>query len=287
MTKMKPSMRTLLVFGMATGMAGWAIGQAVPEAGSMEVAYTIPKFQSEQSFDDIGIVKEVPVEVGDRVKKGDILASLDRRIHEAELEKLRIEATSGLRVEAAKAELEVSKVQLENKKNMGDAASPLEIQEAELTVLVNEIKVQLEEEALQVSKLKYEQQKVKVETMQLRAEFDGIVAKVDVSLGETVDPDRPAITVVQNDPLRVQLNLATEKAHQLKPGETLQVRYNSNDAWRDAKVHFISPVALADSGYQLVELELPNPDNMAAGVNMMVKLPERLNAPQAEAAAAR
>ena len=292
MVDMIRSMRTVMALGAVLGLASWATAQLLPAEASDEhdeVAYTIPMFQSEQSFDDIGTVKEILVEVGDHVKKGDVLVSLDRRIQEAELERLKIEANSGLRVKAAQAELDLARVTLKNKQEMArnNVASLTEIQEAELNVTVGEYKVQLEEEALLLAKLKLQQQTVKLETMQLKAEFDGIVAKVDVSLGEVVDPDRPAMTVVQNDPLRVQLYLVAEKAAMLKSGEILQARYNSSQPWTDVKIRFISPVASAESGLHLVELELPNPENKAAGLNMMVRLPDRLSAPEPEAAAAR
>src|SRR5688572_15671980 len=99
---------TLLAIGCLP--AGLARAQE-QEVEKIETAFTKPMFESVHSFDQIGIVKEVPVEVGDPVKKGDLLVALDDRVAKAELAVLELEAGSSLRVEAAKAALDVSKVQ--------------------------------------------------------------------------------------------------------------------------------------------------------------------------------
>lgn len=256
---------------------------AVAQQEASEQAFTRPMLESAQSFDQIGIVKEVPVEVGDVVKKGDLLVALDDRIDKAELERLEVEANSNLRVQAAQAELDLARVQLTNKREGGEGVfSKEEIQELELTVAVGEIKVQIEEQELALARIKVQQQSVKVEKMQLRAEFDGIIAKVDVSVGEVVDPDRPSVTLVKNDPLRVELYLPSERAAELSAGQTMQVRYNESEPWTDVKIRFVAPVASAESGLHLVELELPNKESKAAGLHVMVKLPDGAAAAQLE-----
>lgn len=261
-------------------LGGWtSFASAQPEEDNTETAFTKPMLESKQSFDLVGVVTDVPVEVGDAVKKGDLLVALDDRIDKAKLDGLKIEAESDLRVKAAQAELDLARVQLANKREGGEGVfSKEEIQELELTVIVDQIKVQIEQQDLTLKKLEVQQQAVKVGKMQLRAPFDGIVAKVDVSVGEVVDPDRPAITVVKNDPLRVELYLPSERAAKLAAGQSMKVRYNENDPWTDVKVRFVAPVASAESGLHLVELELPNAESRAAGLHVMVKLPEEATA---------
>jgi hypothetical protein len=65
----------------------------------------------------------------------------------------------------------------------------------------------------------------------------------------------------------------------LKKGDTLDVRYkiDAPDAWQQATVSSLSPVATAGAGFESqreVRLSLPNQQNREAGLWLWVKLPD-------------
>ena len=43
-----------------------------------------------------------------------------------------------------------------------------------------------------------------------------VVEQIDVSVGEVTDPQKPVLTVVQNDPLWVEFHLTTSQSRKLK-----------------------------------------------------------------------
>ena len=108
-----------------------------------------------------------------------------------------------------------------------------------------------------------------------------IVQKLNFNVGEMSDPQNKdgAIVVVKNDPLYVEIRgLTTMQVSTLKKDDKLQVRYlnDAPDAWKEATIDYITPVADAGADRQLVRLSLPNPDGRAAGLRMELKMTKQL-----------
>jgi multidrug efflux pump subunit AcrA (membrane-fusion protein) len=112
--------------------------------------------------------------------------------------------------------------------------------------------------------------------MKLESPINGIVEKLDLGEGEVVDPNKPSCTVVQNDPLWVEVHLPSLQARKLALGDTLPVQHEGEQQWQSGKVIYLAPVADAASGTRMVRLELPNPTSRPSGLQVMVKLPEKL-----------
>src|SRR5690606_36008061 len=99
---------TILLTGVAL-----VCGQAVAQVGiDEEIGITRPSAESKRSFVITGMVAEIPVKEGQRVKKGDTLIQLDDSVERKTLEILNIEASSELLIEAAEKQLEHAQVEL-------------------------------------------------------------------------------------------------------------------------------------------------------------------------------
>jgi hypothetical protein len=83
------------------------------------------------------------------------------------------------------------------------------------------------------------------------------------------------LTVVQNNPLKVEVQVPALASLQMKLGDKLRVSYDKQ-AWREAAVSFMSPQADAGSGMRLIHLELANPNGEPSGLPVFVELPEKL-----------
>ena len=245
-------------------------------------AITKPSEERALNFPSAGIVHEVTVKEGDVVKTGQILMAEDDRIDQKALASLQIEAqTSETKIDYQKVELEQKKSVLSRKQQMGSAASPQELDEARLDVALSETRLKLAFEEAKQKKIEAEKQQVKLDLMKLGSTINGIVKKIGINAGEVADPsnaNRPAIVVVQNDPLKVEVHLPTMLAKKLKPGQVLRVRYPDSDEWQPAKIIFFDPVADAGSGMRLAHLELPNASQREAGWQVQVQVPEPLAA---------
>jgi len=232
-----------------------------------------------------GVVKEVKVKRGDVVKKGDVLVQQDDRLAANAYDALKKEADSTVRVEAAKWDLAQKEVELRRVKALfedpaGRGATELEVERADLDVKFKRAQQELSELELAKAKLEAEGARLKVEFMQIVAPFNGIVETIETEAGEMLDPQRPGMmTIVSNDPLTVVVQLSAPQAAKLKKGDTLDVRYkiDAPDAWQQATVSSLSPVATAGAGFESqreVRLSLPNQQNREAGLWLWVKLPD-------------
>lgn len=230
------------------------------------------------AFSYPGVVREVMVKKGERVRQGQALLKLDDRIEQSQLEALNLEANSTLRVDYARKELEQKRVELRRKEQLyaKAAGSQAELEEAQLAAELAQTRLALSEEELALKKIEAARQAIKVELAQLTSTIDGIVQRIEVKEGEFADPnesDRPAIVVVRNDPLEVEVFLPVSATARLTQGQELEVAYPNEQKWRKARITFFDPVADAASGMRKLHLELPNSENRESGWQVKVRVP--------------
>ena len=266
-----------------------AIGQAEePSTSESQFAgHTEPIEKREQNFDVPGVVDKVLVKEGDEVKAGQLIAQQDTSADQAHLESVTMVANSDLEIKAEEAQLEKDKVDLTRKGELikQQAIAPSEYEEAKLAVTIDQLKVDHAKEDKQKAQYDVAEQKAKIHQKQLFAAVDGVVSSIATHDGELADTQHPAITIVKNDVLYVEVDLPAEVVSRLKqagPNTTLQVRYRDEGEkapWHDAAVHFIKPEADPQSNYEHVQLQMPNTDHRSAGLQVIVKLPANLVSP--------
>ena len=257
------------------------------DADKPVTAITKPSLEVKLTFAAPGLVKDVFVNEGDHVKAGQVLAHQDDRQDQAELESASLEAKSQAKIDNYRTDEAVKKVQLDRKQKLladGHLASEEEVEEAKLDVTLAHTQVQLADLEHAQKALDAQKLSVKVDQEQITSPLDGVVEKRNINPGEMASAD-PAnrdgsIVVVQNDPLWAEMHLPTAQALQLHLGDSLQVRTpGANwDPKVTGKIIFFSPQADAASDTELVRLELPNPNSTPSGLQVQVKLPEKVAA---------
>jgi len=222
-----------------------------------------------------GIVMKLPVKEGQPVNAGDLLLQQDDRAERAELARLQLEANSNVRVEAADADLKIKQAQLKRVQDLATRgnSNPYEVEEAQSKVIEADAQAKIARLELEKAKHEAEKQAFRVDQMTVKSPVNGRVETLDVEVGDTTDPQKPAMTVVQNDPLKVEFYLPVSQAAKLKPGVTLNVRYPNEDQWYSATVDFKSPFADAASDTQKIGLLMKNADNRDSGMQVQVRLP--------------
>lgn len=252
-----------------------------PEA-AVVTAFTQPSDRRQLAFEGRGILREEKVKEGEPVKKGQTLLVQDDRSDKAQWEALKLQGESNLAIEYAEKDLAVQESKLKRIEGMfqQNAAPESEVEEQRLAVQRASTQVKLAKQEKLQKKYEAEAKGFMVENMTLNSPIDGVVEKILNRVGETTnpEPDHPAIIVVQNDPLWVVMYLPNKQVDQIKADDLFHVRYDAKQEWKPAKVQFISPVADAKSFKRLVRLEMPNPEKVAGGHEVSVKLPERLSA---------
>jgi RND family efflux transporter MFP subunit len=241
---------------------------------------TRPSEERALNFNFAGVVRKVHVKEGDHVKAGAPLLSLDDRMDRKALEEAEVESNSTRKIDYARYELEQKKVDLKRKEALlaQNAASPTEIEEAQLAKELAATRLELSVDETTQKKLEADRLRIKIEMMHLASTIDGVVQKIGVKEGEIADPqqiNRPACMVVRNDPLKVEVFLPAALAAKLRVQDAMDVQYGDSDEWLKAKVTFLDPVADAASEMRKLHLELPNPSQRESGLQVKVRVPAK------------
>jgi RND family efflux transporter MFP subunit len=254
----------------AVAMAGFASFAAAEPF--MPNGLTKPTQRVEIAVPVQGLVKDVPVKPGDTVKKGQLLVQLDDTVERQKADSLEIDAKSDVQIKAADAELAQKRKELERK--MGPGFSVSEQEEAKLAVDVGELRVQLAQQDKIKKTADLQVQQTLITKMKIVSPIDGVVEKIDADPGEVWDPSKPAIVVVDNSKIDVEVSLKTDLVNKLKIGDMVDVRYEDDSQPRQAKIIYLSPVADAASDTRQLRATMANSDNRPSGMSISVKPPE-------------
>lgn len=269
-----------------------AADDATPPVVNTFQGHTAPIEKRAQNFDVPGVIDKILVKEGDKVKAGDLIAQEDTSADKAKLDAAELVANSTLEIAAEEAQLDKDKVVLERqtKAYKQGVVDPTTYDEARVTVTIDQLKVDHAKEDKQKAAFDVSESKARIHQKEMHARVDGVVSEIATHEGELADTQHPAITIVKNDTLYVEVDLPADVVRRLKAAGTktpLKVRYvdeGDSGVWRDATVHFIKPEADAQSNFEHVQLQMPNPEMRSAGLQVTVKLPDNLVAPVAQSA---
>lgn len=255
-------------------------GAGVDPATLSEKSFTKPSQEVDLDFSAPGLIIEVGVKEGDVVKKDQVLARQDISVEAANKKMYEIEANSKVEEEYSRKDLELKKVEHERMNKLFNLKPPnateLEVRKALLEVQRADASVALASQKRAVAAAQAATEQAKIDLKQVRSPIDGVVEKLDTHVGEVAmnQADKPAFRVVSNDPLWVDAHLPAAVTARLKPGQQLQIRYVAEDKWMPAEVLYLQPKVRPGSQTRMVRLQLPNPDERPAGLEVYVKLPD-------------
>ena len=257
-----------------------ARGRGAAGGTGKDRAVTKPSQDTVLSFVRPGQVAEVLVKEGDTVKAGQVLMRQDDKAELAQMEQLKAQAESDTHVRAADAQLAQSRVDLKKIEGAQGAATELELDHAKLDVTIAELRLDLAKFDQKQAKLKYEEMRLQIDRMRLVSPIDGVVERLLVEPGESVEAAGKIAQVVQIDPLWIDVAAPLAVARALKKGEsTAAVEFDSADPARrssvSGKIIHIAAVADSASGTLTVRVECPNAARRPAGEHVYVSFPAK------------
>ena len=229
------------------------------------------------SFVHPGSIAQVCVQEGQDVKQGQLLIRQDDRAESQQLAQLKAEAESDIRIQAAVAKLDQSKVALEKMEHAAkvEAATMLELRQSQVEAKIAELSLQLERFDHEQAMRKYLEMKGQVDRMQLICPIDGKIEVINVREGETVvDAAKAVIRVVKVDPLWVDVPVPIQFAAALECGQKMNVTfvepYNTIEV---GEIINIASVVESGSNTRRVRVQLANPQLRPSGLHVMVDVP--------------
>lgn len=211
-------------------------------------AFIVPLKKAELSFANVGRVKAVDVKVGDQVKASQVLVELDTTLLEA-------------KVREAEANLAAAQVQVKYLKRVGTDEVHLESAQAEADraqALLDSANATLAAQSTLV------------------APFDGTIAVVDISSGETVVPGQVVITIGDLSRFQVETkDLSERDVPRVRIGQNANVFIKALNQEFPGKVTDISRVSSTIGGDVVFKVTIDldqQPQGLLWGMSADVKI---------------
>src|SRR3954471_3257292 len=207
--------------------------------------------------DSQGRLQAVYVSIGDRVKKGDRIASLDTRMASQDLEMAR-SSLRGDEADERRASDEMAEAQARNDRRQKnpDFFSKEDLADATL-------KAKTAASALEVAHSRTSEQRAKIKQLEtslgrneIRAPFDGRVAERFADSGALVGPGTPVVRLISAGDLMVRAAVPPEEAHHLTPGNPVTATVRTLGLAVPGTIQRIAPEVDAASQMVLIEVHL-------------------------------
>lgn len=268
----------MLVAWCVAGLITSTSDAAEPPALSIESVVLRPMREAEVPAQQSGLLIKIVAAEGEQVKKGQLLASLDARVAELDVERARLEraqaeakATNTTKSEFAEKALEVARAELrrssESIKKFAKSISQSQLDVEQLTVeklalerrqahhelTLARFDLQLKSNELAAAYLRLSQH-------QLHAPFAGVVVLVRGRVGEAVEIGSPVVRLVAVDKLRAEGFVEAAQATSSLVGQS--VTFRSKQAGQhvvaSGVLRFVSPEMDPVTGQVRVWAEIVN-----------------------------
>jgi membrane fusion protein (multidrug efflux system) len=224
-----------------------------------------------------GVLKDVPVDRGEIIRKGEVVARLEFGVEKAMLDLAAARAESDAAVKAREARLlfltkkRDRTLELQGK----GAASPAALDEAESDYGVAIHDLREAQSNMRIAQLDVVRASEILKQRSIVSPIDGVVAERSLLGGEYAYEQAPIMTVAQIDPLNVEVFVPIALYGTIKVGmeATVSAERPVGGSY-SATVEIIDPLIDSRSGTFGIRLLLPNPSNkIPAGLRCKVEFP--------------
>ncbi|MDA9091117.1 efflux RND transporter periplasmic adaptor subunit [Porticoccaceae bacterium] len=187
-------------------------------------AKVVPKRQSILAFEVPGKVKNIKVDIGDRVKKGQLLAEIE-------------DAEALARLNEAQANFLMAKNTFKRSQVLDEAS------------YVSEQRLENEEFRAQIAKAQYEIAATKFQQTKILAPYDGIIQSRHLDEGSIVNPSVPVLEILDSKNVEAKVSLPKSIISEMR----LDQKYSFliGDKTSDARLMRLAPMSSKGSNNRL------------------------------------
>jgi RND family efflux transporter MFP subunit len=206
-----------------------------------------------------GQLKSVDVAEGDRVKAGDLLATLD----DAQQQSAVAQTNSAL--DAAQAQLQQAKINFERARSLGDSISRSDLDKVQLALQTAQNEVdRLGAAQTQALSLLAE--------YSIKAPFDGTVLTRGVDPGQVVSNTTVLFAFADLEHLRAQASIDEVYSAEIRRGLAARLQPSGYNRTFDGEVSFVSPTVDASTGGRLIRVSIDDTAGLALPIGLTVNL---------------
>ena len=236
-----------------------------PPLGTVPVVGSIIFWRTSQvATPVVGRIESLPVRVGDHVKKGDVVAEIEKEQLLANL------AVAQSEVVNARSQLAVAEAQLVLEKTTRDRVAKLKqspafreatLEDANNRVAVASAAVEAAKARIIVTQAEAARQEVNVSLATIKAPFDGVVVRHLLTVGALVSDYNPSVLVMVDDSTP-EIEIEVPNAYLSSVSVGMEMTYSLSGRHQQAKVRAVLPSTTPNAKTRIVRLD---PENLEAG----------------------
>jgi len=234
------------------------------------------------AFMQSGMVARVGVVESQTVAPGDVIAQLDDEVQRLTVQVQRLTADDDSMVRAAERQAELARYDLDNVRELSakDSAAPRELERAEAEFALREIDIRASKREHAQARVMLERETATLNDMTLRSPIDGIVARIAVQQGQTLEGLQPVAHIVRIDPLWMDVAIPVRLGLLVEAGSIAVIHWRDvpGETPTEGRVLWVSAVADAASSSIVARVEIDNPKHRPAGLHALVQFPEAQDA---------
>jgi len=215
----------------------------------------VADYDANLSVEVAGMVRRIEKRMGDNAKQGDVLIRLDDTLARHSME-------------MSDANMREATIALYDAQRRLDELQQLQIKQsvAESTIRDLQANVKQREAALARSRAQWQRDSEIVARHQIKAPFDGIIARRMVDPGEWVSQGKTALQMVALDKLWLDFSIPESVLDKLDQESTLSYQLLQSSEQHDAYVRTIIPVADTQSRSVILRAEPKNNSGLFPGM---------------------
>ena len=227
-----------------------------------------------------GRLLSVNVQLGDRVRRGQVLAKVeDREIVEQVRAAEASQEVAKATIRQREADLNVAKLNFDRSKNLFDRQllAKQALDDAESRHLAAVAQLDLSTAQLSANAARLEELKINLQHTSVTSPVDGFVASRTVDPGAMVNTNTSIASVVDISRLRLVVNVVERDLRMVSPGDVADVEVDAYPGEKfTGKIARVAPVLDPATRTAAMEVEIPNNDNklkpgMYARINLTVE----------------
>jgi len=210
-----------------------------------------------------GILESIEVDIGDKVSKGDIIATVDDADFAQRLEQVKAN------LKLAQAQQERSRINLDSAKREFERTEALVqgglVPEQQLDLAAAQrdgaqADVDLAEATVNRAQAALDEAKISFDNTRIAARLSGYIDKRRVDPGALVSPTTPLCNIVRTDPAKVVINVPENDVPLLEVGRPAVVKVGRGDIEYQGEIERIAPTVDVATRTTVTEIAVPNAD---------------------------
>jgi len=196
-----------------------------------------------------GKITEVNMDIGDHVKKGEVLLQIRKRDYQLALEQAEASLAQ------ARARYDNAKREYNRIKNLYQAGSASEQQRDQ-----SESSYQQAEAALKQAKAARDDAQQKLDDTTIRAPYEGVITSRYVMEGEYANTGEPAFEITDLSVLEAEMDIPERYAGSIPKGLKAKLTFTANFQTYNGVVSHVNPSIDPSTGTFTIKVKVKNPD---------------------------